>query len=247
MAFFIASPAALLKLGDSPLEVTVPKLEVTDNRDDYCTSEGDGLWIGPFLSFLEGKVAERAHVHRFQFSQTECLNEDLLAEITSTHVRALIIEFINAHYTDWRDNDVEYPDYDDIRNDCRDWCSECDSGWDEIHGEYDGPMAEDVPPDENEDQVGISEEERQARHRRNLERRRERTRRSEAQEEVESEVVDRTFTCEDDCDGYCDHIYEQYRDAFDPNKAALKRRWEEFLADRGEKDFPPLHAVPAGQ
>ncbi|MCY3018599.1 MAG: ThiF family adenylyltransferase [Planctomycetota bacterium] len=26
----------------------------------------------------------------------------------------------------------------------------------------------------------------------------------------------------------------------DPNTAALERRWEEFLTDRGEKDFPPL-------
>ncbi|MCY3019408.1 MAG: hypothetical protein NTW87_10340 [Planctomycetota bacterium] len=224
----------------SPPEVTVPKLEATDNRDDYCTSEGDGLWISPFIQFIEGKVAERAHVPGFQFSQDESLDEQLLAEITSTHVRALLVEFINAHYRDWRDGDVEYPDYDDIRDDSRDYCSECDSGWEEIHGEYDGPRAEQVPPDENEEEAGITEEERQARHLRNLERRRERTRRREAQEEAESEVVDRSFICEDDCDGFCDYINEHYRDAFDPNTAALERRWEKFLADRGEKDFPPL-------
>jgi len=243
MAFFIASPPALLRLSDSPAEVAVPRLEVTDHRDDYCTSDGDGLWISPFITFLEERVAERAHIPRFQFSQDESLDENLLAEVKCSHVRALLVEFTNTHFRDWRDSDVDYPDYDDIREDCRSYCGECDSGWEETHGEYDGPRAEDVPPDENEAEADISDEERQARHRRNLERRRERTRRREAQEEAESEVVDREFTCDDECDSFLDHINEQYRDAFDPNLAALKRRWEEFLADRGEKDYPPL--IPA--
>ena len=80
----------------------------------------------------------------------------------------------------------------------------------------------------------------QARHQRNLQRRQERARRIAAREEAENEVVDRDFTCEDDCDSFLDHINDRYHDAFDPNTAALKRRWEEFLAARGEKDFPPL-------
>ncbi|MGD0092257.1 MAG: hypothetical protein ABSE73_20265 [Planctomycetota bacterium] len=240
MAMFIASPVALLVLSDNPPEVSVPKLEIADSRDDYCTSDGDGLWIEPFMEFLEEKVVARAHIPAFGFSQTDRFDEQILAEIKSTHVRALLTDFINAHYEDWRNNDVDLPNYDSIRDDCRSYCDECDSGWEEIHGTYDGPRAEDVPRDENEADPGVSVEERQARHRRNLERGRERTRRREAQEEAESEVVDRDFICEDDCDGFCDCINEHYRDSFSPNTDALLRRWDEFLTDRGEKDFPPL-------
>ena len=240
MTMFIASPVALLRLSDRPLEVTVPELEVTDCRDDYCTSDGDGLWIGPFIEFIEGKVAERAHTPHFSFSQTDSFEEQLLAEIESTHVRALVTEFINLHYEDWRDKDIDLPDYDSIRDDSREYCDECEGGWREIHNEYDGPLAEDVPPDEDENAQEITNEERQARHRRNLERRRERAHRRVAQEQAENEVIDRDFICEDDCDGFCDHLNDRYRDAFSPNTDALRRRWEEFLADRGEKNFPPL-------
>ena len=243
MAMFITSPAGLVRLRASPPEVAVPKLEVTDHRDDYSTSEGGGLWLTPFIEFLEKKVAERAHVARFQFSDTDNLDSELLEEVKSSHVRALLVEFINAHYEDWRDCDVECPDYDEIRGDCREYCSECDSGWEETHAEYDGPRAEDVPPDEDENADGLSEQEQQARHQCNLERRRERRRRREAQEEAESEVVDRELICDEDCDGFLDHIHDQYADAFDPNTVALKRRWGDFIADRGEKDFPPL--IPA--
>ncbi|MGD0091113.1 MAG: hypothetical protein ABSE73_14440, partial [Planctomycetota bacterium] len=220
-----------------------PQLEITDSRDDYCTSDGDGLWIEPFIGFLEQKVAERAHILRFRFSDPEHIDENTLAEIKSTHVRALLVEFINEHYEDWRNNDVALPDYDSIRSDARSYCDECDSGWEETHGEYDGPRAEDVPPDENEAAPDISAEERQARHRRNLERGRERRHRREAQEDAESEVVDRELVCEEDCDGFCDAINDRYRDCFSPNLEALRRRWDEFLAHRGEKKFPPLISV----
>ena len=243
MAFFIASPAALVRLSESAPDVPVPKLDVSDGRDDYCTSEGDGLWIEPFIAFIEERVAQRAHTHRFQFSTTERLDRHLLDEIKSTHVRALLIEFINVHYEDWRDNDVEYPDYDDIRDDARSYCEECESGWEVIHAEYDGPRAEDVPADEIEHAEGISEAEHQARRQRNLEHQSERRRRREAQEEAESEVVDRNFICDEECDGFCDCIHDRYCDAFAPNTVALERRWEEYLAERGERDFPPLTAA----
>jgi hypothetical protein len=245
MTMFIVSPRALPKASQGELEVPVPKLLVTDNRDDYCTSEGDGLWIEPFLEFLEHRVRERAHVPRFQFSETESLHERLFAEIKSSHVRALLVEFTNQHYAPWRDCDVEYPDYDDLRLDCRSYCDECDSGWHETYGEYDGPFPEDVEPDESENAPGISAEERQARRRRNRTRREERERREAAREEAVSEVIDRELICDDDCDGFLDCISEAYHDAFNPNTAALQRRWEQFLADRGELEFPSLHPLPA--
>ncbi len=239
---FVISPPALRKIAQGELDVAVPKLEVSDDRGDYGTSEGDGLWIRPFLEFIEEKVAERAHVSGFTFSLSERLDEDLLDEIESTHVRALMIEFINAHYEQWRDDDIDLPDYDNLHSDCRDYCDSCDSGWNEVHGEYDGPHEDDVDADENESELGISEEERQARHRRNLERRSERARRRAAQQEAEDEVIEREFACDCDCDGFMDHVDDVYRDAFEANIDALKRRWKEFLADRGEKDFPPLHS-----
>jgi hypothetical protein len=243
MALFIVAPTALAKLVGAEPEVAVPKLKVTDCRDNYCTSEGDGLWIEPFLNFLEQRVRERAHVPGFQFSDTEAINEELLEEVKSTHVRALLIEFTNAHYERWRDDDIEYPNYDDIRDNARGYCEECDSGWQDVFGQYDGPLPSAVPRDEDENEAGIAEEERRARHRRNSERQAERRRRQAAMEEAENEVVDRDWICDDDCDSFCDHINEQYRDAFEPNTAALKARWEEFLAERVEKNFPPLTAV----
>jgi hypothetical protein len=240
MTTFLASPAALPRLCEGPPDVPVFKLEVTDCRDDYCTSEGDGLWICPFIEFIESKVAERAHISHFSFSQVDAFDAQLFEEIESTHVRAMVVEFINAHYESWFKNDVDLPDYDRERDDCRTYCEECESGWQEIHGEYDGPLAEDVPPDENENEQNISVEERQARHNRNLERGHEREIRRAAQEQAENEVIDRDFNCDNDCDGFCDYLNDHYRDAFTANTAALRRRWDKFLADKGEKNFPPL-------
>jgi hypothetical protein len=53
--------------------------------------------------------------------------------------------------------------------------------------------------------------------------------------------VDRNCICDDDCDGFMDRINDAYRDEFHANTDALEARWEEFLVERGEKDFPPLH------
>jgi len=136
------------------------------------------------------------------------------------------------------------PNYDDVRCDSRDFCDDCDSGWNEIHGEYDGPLAEDVEDDEDENEAGISEEEQAARHQRNLERERERERRRQAQEDAESEVVDREFNCEEDCDSLCEHISDIFRERVDLDLKSLKQRWEAFLEDAGEAAFPELQPEP---
>ncbi len=241
MTILILSPCALRAMNDVESEVPLPELDVKDDRSDYSICDGDGLWIAPFLEFLEEKVASRAHIRDFKFSQAERLDQQLLEEIPSPYVRALISEFINAEYENWRDRDVDLPNYDRICERSRGYCDGCESGWNEIHGEYDGPLAEDVDPDEDENEAGISTDERQDRHSRNVERRRERARRTAAQEETESEVVEREFVCDSDCDGLLDEIDTNYRDAFDPNLQSLRQRWEDFLVEKGEKNFPPLH------
>jgi len=223
------------------------ELEVTDQRDDYCSEDGDGVWIRAYLEFLEDIMRERCCRPDFSFSDYEGIAQALLEEIDEPYTRNLIIAFTNEHYESWRDDDVSLPDYDEVRSECRDFCDECDSGWTETHGEYDGPLAEDVPRDEDENAPDISDEERQARHGRNLERRQERERRRCAQEDAENEVVDREFTCDECCDSFDDHVSDIFRERVELNLRALRKRWDDFLEEVGEAVMPELRPDPRFQ
>jgi hypothetical protein len=219
-------------------------LEVTDQRDDYCSEDGDGVWIRAYLEFLEAIVCERCCLPNFSFSDYEGIAQALLEEIDEPYTRNLIIAFTNEHYESWRDDDVSLPDYDEVRSDCRDFCSDCDSGWTDIHGEYDGPLADDVEDDEDEDESGITEEERAARQRRNEERESERERRRRGQEDAESEIVDREFTCDESCDSFYDHVSDVFRERVELNVRTLRKRWDDFLEEAGEAVMPELHFAP---
>jgi len=220
------------------------ELKVTDHRDDYCSDDGDGVWIPAYLEFLEELVCERCCRPDFSFSDYDEISQALLAEIDEPYTRNLIIAFTNEHYEPWRDDDVSLPDYDEVRSDCRDFCSDCESGWTDIHAEYDGPLAEDVEDDEHEDEPGITNEERAARQQRNEEREQERERRRRAQEDAESEIVDREFTCDETCDSFYDHVSDVFRDRVELNLAALRRRWDDFLEESGEAAMPELRFAP---
>ena len=135
---------------------------------------------------------------------------------------------------------MELPNSDDVRLDCRSYCDDCERGWTVTYGEYDGPLPEDVPPDEDETEPGLRDEERQARRTRNQERARERERREAAREEAESEVIDRELTCDEDCDAFYEHVSDHYLDSVNTNWNALKRRWREFLVEIGEDALPEL-------
>lgn len=242
MAHLILSPGALRRLNESALSTAVPTLEVKDDRSDYDIDDGDGLWIPPFLEFLEDHIRNREGNGRFSFSGADCISTDILDEVKSLYLRALFIEFINAHYEDWRDTDVDIPDRDRVRERCRDTCCyDCESGWEDVYGEYDGPLAEDVDEDEDVNEDGISLEEHDERCERNRDRGRERHDRRAAQKEAESEVVARNFVCAFACDAFTDDVNDRYRDDFSANIPALERRWKNFLVAKGENRFPPLH------
>lgn len=241
MAFLLINPDILPKIATECLKAAVPDLEVSDCRDDYGSNDGDGVWIRPFLEFIEGIVAERCRLRGFQFSCDDRIDDDQLEEIPVRHVRALISQFINAEYESFRNEDVTVPDYNDVRSDCRGYCEDCESGWSETHAEYEGPLEEDVDADEDTTAPGLSAKERVARRTRNLERERERERRRDAREEAESEVVDREFVCDDDCDGFVEHVDEAVLDGVEVDSNALKVRLVEFLRRKGEGHFPPLH------
>jgi len=243
MPVCLLCPERVPKLNEAPDDCD-ETLDVTDRRDDYYTEDGDGVWVGAYLEFIEGIVRTRCHQSDFCFSDYDCVNQEILDEIDDAYTRRLIIAFTNEHYEPWRDKDVNLPRYDDVRCDCRDFCDDCDSGWNEIHGEYDGPLADDVENDEDENEAGISEEEQAARHQHNRERERERERRRQAQEDAESEVVDREFSCEEDCDSFYEHISDIFRERVDLDLKALKQRWEAFLEDAGEAAMPELQPEP---
>ena len=94
--------------------------------------------------------------------------------------------------------------------------------------------------DEDEDDQLASKQERHERLLRNNVREAERQRRQQAMEDAENEVVDSEWICDNDCDSFLDHVSETYQNEFDGNIPALKRRFEQFLIERGEKNFPPL-------
>ena len=243
MPLCLLCPNRITRLGDTPH--CCEELDVTDRRDDYSSEDGDGVWIPAYLEFLEDIVRERCCLPHFDFSDSEEITQAVLEEIDEPYTQNLIIAFTNKHYERWRDDDVSTPDYDDVCSDSRSFCDECDSGWTDIHAEYDGPLAEDVPRDENEGAPDISDEERLARRQRNLERRHERERRRTAQEEAESEVVDREFTCDEHCDAFYDHVSDSIRDRVELNLRALRKRWDDFLLESGEAVMPDIRFVRA--
>ncbi|MBI3832189.1 MAG: hypothetical protein HY291_21890 [Planctomycetes bacterium] len=240
MACFVLSALALKKQRLGLPHVDVPKLEVVDSRDDHGSEEADGTWIGEYVLFMEGIVRKRCGLPTFAFSDDYHLDADLFDEIPSPHVRALLIEFTNQVYPDWKDDGVDLPDYDYVRDDCRSYCEECEDAYEETYGTYDGPLAEDVEPDEDANAPGLSKRVRQARERRNAARQAERHRRQEARDDAESEVVDREWICGSDCDGFLDYVSERFRAEVTVDTDMLERMWEAFLEEKGERDFPPL-------
>ena len=240
MAILILNPTSLARLCDAEGEIEVPELEVKDCRDHYDMYDGDGVWIESYVRFLEKIVSERCHIPQFAFGDTYAIRDSLFDEIPSDHIRALLIEFTNQCYTDWRESDISLPDYDDVRSDCRSFCDDCEYAYEETRGTYDGPLADDVEDDEDENDPSASKQERHERQRRNRERAAERQSRQQAQDDAESEVVDTEWICDTDCDSFLDHVSSAYRDAFDGAVPALEKRFEQFLIERGVKDFPPL-------
>lgn len=247
MAILILNPHSLSRLCDAEAEIEVPELEVKDCRDHYDMYDGDGVWIPSYTSFLEKIVSERCHIPHFTFGDTYSIRDSLFDEIPSDHVRALLIDFTNQCYMAWRESDVSLPDYDEVRSDCRDYCDGCEYAYEETHGTYDGPSVDDVEDDEDDLDQSASKQERHERQRRNRERAAERQRRQQARDDAESEVVDSEWICDTDCDSFLDHVSSAYHEAFDGDIPALERRFEQFLIERGEKDFPPLIVELAGR
>ena len=240
MAVLILNPRTLARLCDSEIGIEVPDLEVKDCRDHYDMYDGDGVWIPSYVCFLEKIVSDRCHLRDFTFSDNGSIRGSLFDEIPSDHVRTLLVEFTNQYYTEWRESDVSLPDYDEVRSDCRSFCEDCEYAYEQKYGTYDGPLADEVEDDEDEHNQSVCKQERHERQRRNRERTAERERRQLAQDDAESEVVDSEWICDSDCDSFLDHVSCEYRDQFDGNTPLLQRRFEKFLIERGEKNFPAL-------
>lgn len=240
MALLILHAPSLRALAEEVAQGAMPELEAEDSRDDYSIEDGDGVWIGRYIGWMEEIVRLRCGLPGFAFHDDYIVNDRLFGEIPSPHVRALLIEFTNRVYPAWKDEAVELPGYDDVHSDCRSYCEGCEDAYREIHGSYEGPLADDVEDDENLDEPGITPEERAERIERNAAREDERLRRREAQEDAESEVLDAEWACEDDCDGFTDYFYDAFRDRVEVDTASLSQDWNTFLAEKGERDFPPL-------
>lgn len=240
MASFLLCKKGLERaLAQIPSEA-IPSLEESDFRDDYTGSDGDGIWIRDYVGFLERVVRERCALPEFSFVEDDHLDEDLFEEVPSLHVRALLIEFTNEVYPDWKEDGVDLPDYDEVRIDSRTYCDDCEHAYEEVYGTYDGALPEDVEEDEDLQDPDLTDEERRARGVRNTERAAERTRRQEAKEEAEAEVVDQEWVCSQDCDGFLNYVDEQFREGINVDVDKLEDNWDEFLKVRGEYDFPPL-------
>lgn len=240
MACFVLSAAALKTRSIGPPQVEVPDLDVKDSRDDYGSEDGDGVWVRDFVEFMEVVVRKRCGLPNFVFSDDCRIQVDLFDEIPSPHVRALLIEFTNRVYPNWKEDGVDLPDYDGVRDDSRTYCEDCDSAYSETYGTYDGELPEDVEPDEDVNAPGLSKRARKSRERRNAARQAERQRRQAAKDEAESEVVERDWACDSDCDGFLDYVSEQCREETRVDTDMLESKWEAFLEEKGERDFPPL-------
>lgn len=162
MALLILHAPTLRELASEPAQVEVPDLETEDSRDDYGIDDGDGVWVSRYISWMEDIVRERCGLPGFAFHDDYALNDRLFEEIPSPHVRALLIEFTNRIYPDWKDDAVELPSYEDVHSDCRTYCEGCEDAYREIHGTYDGPTADEVEDDEDVDAAGITPEDRKA-------------------------------------------------------------------------------------
>jgi hypothetical protein len=233
--------ATVLSNKDFGVEVDdLPALEVSDERDSYDRTDGDGLWIGVYLGFLAEQGRLLGLEKDFFFSDESTLDEETFEEVPSLFARRLMVEFTNQHYEDWKAQAITLPDWDDIREQNRDFCDECEAGWERVPGTYNGPWAEDVEDDEDVSEPKLGEAEVAARRERNQEREAERRRRESAQEEAEAEEVERNFICDDDCNSFCERVEEQFLEAIEIEAASLKSAWEKFSAEKCTRNLPPL-------
>jgi hypothetical protein len=232
--------ATVLSNKDFGVEVDdLPALEVSDERNSYDRTDGDGLWIGVYLGFLAEQGRLLGLEKDFFFSDESALNEETFEEVPSLFARRLMLEFTNQHYEDWKAQAVTLPDWDEVRSQCRDYCDDCDAGWECVLGTYDGPLAEDVEDDEDVSDPKLGEAELAARRERNRTRERERQRREAAQEAAEAER-ERNFICDDDCDSFCERVEERFLDEVEIEAASLKSAWEKFSAEKCTRNLPPL-------
>ena len=156
---FILAPQAKLHHD----EIEVPDLEVSDSREDYYLEDCNGIWIREYLLWIALKTGA-------DDGRVDTDNLDSFDFITSSWLRKLAVEFTNEYYECWRDNIMYKPDYDSTCEDCRGYCDDCEHGWMETHGKYDGPLADNVDDDfekndplEDEDDEYVTDAERDER------------------------------------------------------------------------------------
>ena len=240
MTLLVLDPTVVAQKEFGKEAETLPKLDVTDSRDDYNVSDGDGIWIGVYLDFLADRIRLLGMGKDFFFSDSSTLDEETFEEVSSPFLRGLMVEFTSRYYEEWKDEAVTLPDWEDARRDCRNFCDDCDVGWEIVRGTYEGPWADEVEADEDVSDPKLGEAELAERRERNRERQRERERREAAQEEAESEEVDRNFICDDECDAFQERIDEQFREGVEVDVDSLKTKWQEFLAEKGLRQMPAL-------
>lgn len=132
MTLFLLSPAALPSVAAESDAMPMPALDVTDSRDDHSREDGDGVWISPYLTFLEERAAELGRTPPLCFSNSDVMDEGTFEEIPQPYVRATLIEFTNEAYETWRRRGVRVPMYGEVAPECRSYCDECDSGWRDV-------------------------------------------------------------------------------------------------------------------
>lgn len=198
------------------------ELTETDDANDYDSNEGYGFFVREYIEWLcdyDGGISTR-RMHR--------LNDDTFADTEDPYMRARLIDFTNSFYRHWRENEVDMPDEDNARDTVRrSLCHDCteDGAWEETYAEYDGYGSDDVSDDEDECTPGLVIERRMDILVRNITRSRRRLELENERDEAEGEVLERRFTCRNDCDAFSEQVSEEAQNSSSANIHWLTNKW----------------------
>lgn len=214
--------------------------QIECDGDDFSQDEGGSRIVEDFLYFLNQVIHET--VPDFHFSDTRELSQDTFDEIESLHLRNQLTEFTNKTFAYWRDNWIEVPSWDSTRSNCREYCEGCETEGAWTYPEYEGP-----DPD-NEDEYEDEEDPDHTPAQRLEVKRSNERRRIQLQRGRDDWESDRSpeFTCNSDCDAFCEHISEVFDENTRTDTSALRRAWTTFLREKGCSGLPePAAAATA--
>lgn len=233
--FLTIATEAVLALGLEAVNEDLDELdtELNDEQSANDHSYHEGLYIYKYMQWVQSTVrqfSEDGCDDDFCFDDHNEMKNSAFEEINDVLLRRRLFTFTNRFVDYWRDSVCRILSAEDEHENVRQssLCQECDSGWEEEFGEYEGPDPDEVSEDEDPTMPHLSQEDIVAVIRRNRVRAARRRYYEDARHEAENDST-RRFICRENCDSFYEACDEAAVDNSSYDTGWLTRKWREFM------------------